>query len=311
MTHQRIRRQLSSLLIIASLSACNKPTTVGHNEKEKTTQDKKLHVIASFSILGDIVQNIGGDRIQLTTLVGPEQDAHVYQPTPKDAQTIATAQLIFTNGLGFEGWLDRLKSSAQYKGDAVVASTGVQPLTLKEDGHVEDDPHAWQDISNVKNVYVKNILAGLVKADPSGATYYQQRAKEYSQQLDALNTEYETAFSKISDNERKVVTSHDAFAYFGQHYNVKFLAPQGVSTESEASAKHVAQLIQQIKQEQVKAIFVENISNSKLLEQITKETGAQIGGQLYSDALSIDTAPANTYLNMMKHNLHSLIKVMK
>lgn len=305
------------IVLCASIlfAACNKPA----NKPSQTQASNKVEVVASFSILADLAQEIGGERVNVSVLVGANQDAHVFQPTPQDIKKVANAQVLISNGLGFEGWLDRLNQSAQFKGTAIVASTGVQPLKLEgeahdsheahaEHGHDSQDPHAWQNIQNVRDFYITNILAGLIKADAPGTDYYQQRAAAYHEKLNQLDTSIEQRFAKIPQARRKVVTSHDAFGYFGHRYAVQFIAPQGISTESEASAKTVANLIRQIKQEQVKAIFIESISNRQLLEQISKETGAKIGGELYSDALSEPNAAGSSYVNMMKHNADTILE---
>ncbi len=287
----------------------------------------KLPVVASFSILGDMVAEVGGDRVAVTTLVGPDGDAHVYQPTPADAQMIAGASLVVVNGLGFEGWLDRLIEASEYKGPVVVATEGVTALEMAEGGdddhaegeahdhdhdhdheghdHGGTDPHAWQSLANAR-LYVANIEAGLTAADPEGAATYAANAATYLAEIDAVEAEVVAAIAALPEARRSVVTSHDAFGYFAAAYGLTFHAPEGVSTESEASAADVAALITQMKAESITAVFVENISDSRLLEQITAETGAKVGGTLFSDALSGPDGPAATYLGMMRHNVATL-----
>lgn len=269
---------------------------------------ERLPVVATFSILGDMTARVGGDRIALTTLVGPDGDAHVFQPGPGDARALASARLLVLNGLGFEGWIDRLKEAAGFQGVEVVATSGVEALPLAE-GDEEDhghehaafDPHAWQDVANAE-VFVRNIAAGLERADPDGAAIYRANVEAYLAELHALDEETRTAMLRVPEAQRVLVTSHDAFGYFAHAYGVKVLAPQGVSTESEASAATVARLIEQIRAERVQAVFVENISDPRLVDQIVRETGARVGGTLYSDALSPPGTPAATYLDMMRHN---------
>jgi len=273
---------------------------------------EKMPVVATFSILGDVVSEIGADRVTVTTLVGPDGDAHVYQPSPADAQAVASAKVVFVNGLGFEGWMDRLIASAEYKGPVVVASEGVAPRTFDDDatdagqGAEEHehgtDPHAWQNPKNVE-IYVGNITAALVAADPEGAATYEANRTKYLAELDQLDTDIRAAVAAIPENRREIVTSHDAFGYFGAAYGMTFMAPQGISTESEASAGDVAALITQIRDDRIPAVFMENISDPRLLDQIAAETGAKIGGTLYSDALSPADGPAATYLTMMRHNM--------
>jgi zinc/manganese transport system substrate-binding protein len=265
---------------------------------------ERLPVVASFSILGDMTARVGGDRIALTTLVGPDGDAHVFQPGPGDARALANARVLVLNGLGFEGWIDRLKEAAGFRGVEVVATAGVEPLTEDEEhGHEHGayDPHAWQDVANAE-IFVRNIAAGLEQADPDGAAIYRANAQVYLAELRALDEEIRSAMERVPEAQRVLVTAHDAFRYFAHAYDVKVLAPQGVSTDSEASAADVARLIEQIRAERVQALFVESISDPRLVDQIVRETGARIGGTLYSDALSPPGTPAATYLGMMRHN---------
>jgi zinc/manganese transport system substrate-binding protein len=305
---------------------------------------EKLRVIATFSILGDIVANVGGDRVEVITLVGPDGDAHVFQPAPADAQAVAGAQVIFANGLGFEGWMDRLIEASGTTAALINASEGVSPIAFGEEKHAEEagheghdhdahaeeagheghdhddhadeagheghdhgafDPHAWQSPVNVA-LYVGNIARGLSSVDPEGAAIYQANAAAYIAELDALDAEIRAAIAALPEDRRTVVTSHDAFGYLAAAYGLTFVAPQGVSTEAEASAQDVAALITQIRDAGIAAVFVENIADRRLLDQIATETGAAIGGTLYSDALSGPEGPAGTYLAMMRHNLSQL-----
>jgi zinc/manganese transport system substrate-binding protein len=266
-------------------------------------------VIASFSILGDLVARVGGEHVTVTTLVGPNGDAHVYEPTPADARNTAAAELVIVNGLGFEGWLDRLVQASGYKGTVAVASTGVEPIAMGEEEHKEAgdhhhegvDPHAWQSVANTE-IYVKNIAEALCASDAADCSAFRASAAAYTDELKALDAQIKAGFARIPDERRKVITSHDAFGYFAKTYGIEVLAPQGVSTESEASAADVANLIRQIRAEGVTALFVENISDPRLIEQIARETGARPGGELYSDALSGPDGPAPTYVEMMRHN---------
>ena len=269
--------------------------------------EQPLKVVASFSILGDMVQQVGGDQIKVTTLVGADADGHVYQPTPADARTVARADLLVVNGLSFEGWIDRLIQASGYKGSVITATDGIQPQKMQ----VHDtDPHAWQNLSNAR-IYIRNIVKGLSLADPAGASVYKANAVRYLEKLDAVEAEVVKTISSIPPQRRKVVTLHDAFGYFEAAYGLAFLAPVGISTESEASAADVAKLIRQIRKEQIPAVFIENISDPRLLEQITRETGARIGGVLYSDALSSTDGPASTYLDMFLYNTHTLAEALK
>jgi zinc/manganese transport system substrate-binding protein len=264
-------------------------------------------VVASFSILGDLVAQVGGDRITLKVLVGPDQDAHVYQPTPTDAQQLTMAQLVVVNGLGFEGWIERLIKASGYRGPIIVATQDLLGLA-DEEGKV--DPHVWQNPQHVHR-YIHNITEGLIAIDPAGEETYRQNARQFLKQLEQLDQEIRASIATLPQDRRTVVTSHDAFAYFGKAYGLKFVAPQGMNTDSEASARDVAELIRQIQREKIPAVFVENISDPRLLQQIARETRAGIGGTLYSDALSDAGGDAGTYLAMMSHNLSVLVHALQ
>jgi zinc/manganese transport system substrate-binding protein len=276
-------------------------------------QEAKLPVVASFSIVGDIVQNIGGDRIALTTLVQPGSDAHVYTPTPADAKAVANARLVVANGLTFEGWMKRLMQASASKAALVEAAAGVKGR--KEEaapGHNHGglDPHAWQSVANVR-LYAANIRDGLIVADPAGKATYEDNARRYLAELDTLEEEIKAAVARIPADRRKVITSHDAFGYFEQAYGIAFIAPRGVSTESEASAQDVAQIIRQIRREKIPAVFLENVSDQRLIQQIARESGTRIGGTLYSDALSKPDGPAPTYIRMMRHNIRAISEALQ
>ena len=267
---------------------------------------EKIPVVATFSILGDFVKNVGGDRVTVSTLVRPNGDAHVYQPSPADAKTVVDAKIVFMNGLGLEGWLDRLIKASGTKGAIVVATKGIKPHEMKEEegGHAEHklDPHAWQSIANAK-IYTGNIRDALTAADPPGRKVYEDNAADYLKRLDDLEKEVKETIAKIRPEKRRVITTHDAFGYFASAYGMEFIAPQGVSTETEASAKDVAKIIRQIKAEKIPAVFMENISDPRLVQRIADETGAKIGGTVYSDSLSDNKGPASTYIGMMEHNI--------
>ncbi|TAK47617.1 MAG: metal ABC transporter substrate-binding protein [Xanthobacteraceae bacterium] len=264
-----------------------------------------LRVVASFSILADFVRNVGGERVAVSALVGPDGDAHVYTPTPADAKGVATADVVIVNGLGFEGWLDRLIKSAGRKTPAVVATKGIAPRK-QADAHGHDaDPHAWQSVANAK-IYVANIRDALSAADPAGATSYQANAAAYLARLDALEREVREAVMRVPAERRKVISTHDAFGYFAAAYGLEFIAPQGVSTESEASAGDVARIIRQIKAQKIPAVFLENVSDPRLIRRIAEETGAKIGGTLHSDALTPENGDAPTYIDLVRHNIKAL-----
>lgn len=272
-----------------------------------------IPVVASFSILGDLVQVVGGDRVKVTTLAGPDADAHEFAPSPAHAKAVLIARLFVINGLDFEPWAQKLAKSAGYKGETLVASKGVTPReTAAEAGHAHSDidPHAWQNPLNAV-LYVNNIAAALAKVDPNGAPSYQANATAYAKQLRDFDAQAKSQFDAIASAKRKVITSHDAFGYLAARYGISMLAPEGVNTDTQPSAKHVAELIRQIKREKIKAVFVENMSNPKLISQLSKDVGVTVGATLYSDALSNASGPAATYLQMMNHNLTQLAAAMK
>jgi zinc/manganese transport system substrate-binding protein len=265
----------------------------------------RIKVVATTSILGDFVKNVGGDRIEVTTLVGPNSDAHVYSPSPVDAKKLHDAQVVVVNGLGLEGWMTRLVQASGTKAATVIATKGITPRKMEDEhkpGRMITDPHAWQSIANAK-VYVANIRDGLIKADPAGKDAYEANAKTYTAKLDDVEKEVKAAIATIPADHRRIITTHDAFGYFGDAYGMAFVAPEGVSTESEPSAKDVAKIIQQIRAQKIPAVFLENVSDPRMMEQIAKESGAKIGGTLFSDALSDANGPAATYVDMMRNNI--------
>jgi zinc/manganese transport system substrate-binding protein len=270
----------------------------------------EVKAVATFSILGDIVARVGGDRVDVTTIVGPNADTHVYEPKPSDAVAVSQADVLFVNGLGFEGWLDRFVEATNFGGPVVVASEGVKTHTMDEDGTVVTDPHAWQSLDNGL-LYVKNVAAGLCAVDGEGCATYEANAAAYSGEIAALDAAVIADIAEVPAAKRQVITTHDAFGYFGEEYGVKFLAPEGISTDSEASAADVAKLIEQIKADGVSALFIENMSDGRLVEQIADETGVTVGGELYADALSEPDQGAATYLDMFKHNIGLLVPAME
>ena len=261
----------------------------------------RLNVVASFSILGDFVRNVGGERVSVTALVGPDGDVHVYTPAPADAKKIADAKLLVINGLGLEGWLPRLLQASGSKAPIITATKDIAPLKLGSDA----DPHAWQSVANAK-IYVANIRNALVAADPADAEVFHANAENYLSKLDALDREVRAAIAQIPQNRRKVISTHNAFGYFAAHYGIDFIAPLGVSTESEVSARDIAKIITQVKKSGIPAVFLENISDDRLMRRISAETGARVGGTLYSDALTGEKGEAPTYIDMVRHNIKAL-----
>ncbi|MGF7158774.1 zinc/manganese transport system substrate-binding protein [Rhodoligotrophos appendicifer] len=304
----------TSLLLLGNVAASAEP----------------LKVVASFSIIADFAKNVGGDRVEIVTLVGPNGDAHVYDPKPSDAAALAAADVVLTNGLQFEGFLPRLIKASGAKAPMVELTKGAEILKVEEEPHAhaeagehqhekaedhdheeghhhhgEFDPHAWQSVHNAE-VYVKNIADAFCAADKAGCDTYTANAKIYTNALKALDTEIKAAVAEIPENKRTVITSHDAFGYFEHEYQIILLAPEGISTDTEASAADVAALIRQIREDKASAIFVENISNPKPIERIGQETNLKVGGELFSDALSEESGPAATYIEMMRHNIKTI-----
>lgn len=291
------------------------------------SNDDKVPVVTSFSILADLVREVGGDAVDVVSLVGPDGDAHAFEPTPQDARTLQRAHVLVTNGLGFEGWMARLKKSAGFKGQEVVATKGVEPRKLTahghghggggggggghahQHGHGDRDPHAWQNPLNVVT-YVRNIANGLAKADPPRAATYRERAATYAADLKALDARIRETLAALPPGRRSVVTTHDAFGYYADAYGLRFIPARGLANEAEPSARDVAALIDRIRKENIPAVFVENIADPRLMEQLTRETDAVIGGRLYSDALSRPGGPAASYVQLMQANTAELLKAL-
>jgi zinc/manganese transport system substrate-binding protein len=273
-------------------------------------QAKPLEAVASFTVIADMVHNVGGDHVHVVSLIGPNGDPHVYEPTPDDAQALKSADVAFVSGLNLEGWLGRLVTASGFKGQPVVLSEGIHTRSMEEDGQRITDPHAWNSAANAV-VYVRNIIAALAKADPANAADYQARGQRYIARLQALDSYARAQVQAIAPERRKVLTSHDAFGYFGDAYGVTFLSPLGFSTESEASAADVGRLINQIKREHVSAYFFENSGDPRLVQQIARASGAQPGGELFVESLSTADGPAPTYLQMFRYDVDKMVAAMK
>jgi zinc/manganese transport system substrate-binding protein len=274
--------------------------------------ERQIEVVASFTILADMASEIGGRSVNVKSLVGPDKDAHVYEPTPEDVRTLRRASLLIINGMGFEGWIERLVEASGFRGTVVIASQGIKPFRDGSEGRREskgqagaEDPHAWQSLPNART-YVANIANAMIRSLPTNETDIRAAARRYSLALDSTDAWVRRELATIPKEKRKVITSHDAFRYFEKEYGVTFLAPQGWTTESQPTAAGVAALIRQARRERITALFVENISDSRLLEQIARESRSRVGGRLYSDALSHPDGPAGTYLDMFRHNVKTL-----
>lgn len=276
---------------------------------------EKLPVVASFSILADLVKVVGGERVAVTSLVGPDADAHVFAPTPQDAVRIARARLVVVNGLGFEGWQQRLVQAARYQGEVLVASTGVKPRGHAHEGgddheHGHLDPHAWQDPQNVM-LYVANIAAALARVDPKGAAIYRANAAGYQLLLRELDAWAGARFAAVPVNQRRAVTAHAAFDYLAARYGLRLSALQALSTDSEPGARAMGELVRRMRADGTTAVFAENLHNARLLRQLAGEAGVTVGGKLYADALSSPRGPAPTYLALMRYNVEQLASGMQ
>lgn len=261
----------------------------------------KIDVVASFSILADMVEQVAGDKANVTAIVGPDADAHLYAPNAGDAIAVTKADLVIINGMGFETWSTSLIETSGTKATIAIATQGIEPLLVE--GAI--DPHAWNSLTN-GIIYINNIQAALTAASPENAAIFKKNADAYRTKLMALHNRALADIDKLPLDKRVVVTAHDAFGYLASAYGLTFLAPQGIDTEAEPSAKELAELISFLREKGAGALFVENIANSDLIAQISRETGIKIGGRIYSDALSVKGSPATSYLAMFKHNLELL-----
>ena len=270
---------------------------------------KQLHAVASFSILGDIVSQVGGDHVVVTSIVGPNEDSHIYEPKPQDAVSITNADIVIINGLGLEGWMTRLDEATLPKAKLVIATKGIAPRKMQEDGKEITDPHAWQSPVNGL-IYARNVADALCDIDPEDCDGFRKNLESYSLEIKTLDNDLLAHVSQIPIAQRQVITTHDAFGYFGAAYGVRLLAAEGMSTESEPSAADLARLVRQIKQTRASALFIENMSDPRLIEQIANETGAKLGGTLFADALSKPGEGGATYLELIKHNADLLIAAM-
>lgn len=268
-------------------------------------QDAKLPVVATITIIADFVKNVGGNRVAVTSLVGPNGDAHTYQPKPSDAKALAAAKLVVENGFGLEGFMARLVKASGTHATVIEATKGITPRKGDEEEHGGIDPHAWQSVANAK-IYVANIRDGLAGVDQAGQPVYAANADKYLKQLDDLEAEVKAGIAKIPEANRRIVSSHDAFGYFAAAYGIEFIPAQGLSTDAEPTPKRVAELIRQVKKEKVRAVFFENMSNPQIIKRISQETGAVVGGTLYADALSDAKGPASTYIDMIRYNVRTL-----
>ena len=295
------RTSLQLLLAMAAL----RPAMAAVATSAEPAAAPVLKVVATFSILADMVREIGGQAVEVSALVGPNADAHVYEPTPADVRRVARADVVVANGLRFEGWIDRLIASSGYRGKVVVASAGIVPLQLGGGA----DPHAWQSLANGQR-YAETLRAALVAAAPQRSAEINARAASYVARMAALDEDTRNRIAALPESRRRVITSHDAFGYFAAAYGVRFIAPRGWTTGSEPSAETVARIVRQARETQASALLVENISDPRLIERIAREAGLKVGGALYSDALSAPGTAADTYVHLFEHNVRTLVEAM-
>lgn len=321
-----MKKTARQLLFLLSLSYMLLMTPTTNAE-----QTRPIPVVASFSILADMTKKIGGPLVSVTSLVGANSDAHVFSPSPAHARALSDAKVVVINGLGFEGWIDRLIKSSGFAGELVVASNGVTPLGFADEHESHDarkadhhnhshkadrgshgnvDPHAWQDLHNGQ-IYAANIRDALMAAMPAYREQINARAQQYIEQIRILDQITHERVGRLPPPIKRVITSHDAFGYFGHAYGIRFFAVQGLSTDREVSAGDMATLIREIRQEQVRALFIENMSDPRLMQRISEETGVRIGGELYSDALSAPGTPADTYLKMFETNVNTILQAIE
>ncbi len=304
---------------------------VSFNLSDVSAKENRKKVVVSFSILEDIVSVIGGKRVHVTSLVRRNMDLHMFQPTPRQAKIVSSADLVIMNGLGLEGWMERLVKASGYKGKTIVATDNIPKLKFEDDhddhkkddhghkkdhddhhghGHGEWDPHVWLSVPNMK-IYVTNVAEAMSRMDPSSKTYYMKNLKKYMSDLDNLDKFIRRSVNSIPKKDRVVITSHEAFGHLSNEYGIEMLAPQGLSTETRARASRIASIVRFIKKNSVKALFPENITDNRLIQQIAKQTNIKIGSSLYSDALSEKNGPAGTYLNYMRYNIETIVNVLK
>jgi zinc/manganese transport system substrate-binding protein len=271
---------------------------------------KDIDAVASFTVLADMARQIGGAHVHVRSLIGPNGDPHAYEPTPQDAAALRQADLIFVNGLGLEGWIDRLIRASGTEGTVIVASDGIVVRTRTKDGSEIPDPHAWNSAANGA-LYAANIAKALIAADPADAAAYRANDRRYEAELRGLDTWARQEVATIPADRRKVITGHGAFGYMGAAYGIEFRAPVGFSTEAETSASTVAALIDQIKRDKITAVFIENSNDPRLVEQIAAATGVRVGKTLYAEALSPADGPAPTYAAMFRYNIETLVSGMR
>jgi len=303
MRYRRIRLlTVLCLPLLLGLTACS-------SRDSSVARSGKPIVVATFSVLGDLVKIVAGDSVEVVTLVGPDGDAHTFEPTPKDGVSLAEADVIFENGVGFEAWLDKLYSSSKSKAKRVVVSEGLRLRTLEN----EHDPHLWHDVKNAIHM-VGVIRDKLAEADPPNADKYRANAAAYLDRLNTLDAWVVEKVGTLPKAKRKLVTSHDTFGYFADRYGFEVVGSglESVSTEaSDPSPAAFAKLVGEIKAAKVPAIFAENVHNPKLMERLAKEAGVKVAPPLFTDALGKPGSEGDTYEKMMRYNVSTIMDALK
>jgi zinc/manganese transport system substrate-binding protein len=314
------------LLTVLMLAACGggtgtAPAATQPPQSSGGSDGGKLNVVATFSVLGDMVQNVGGDLVALRTLVGPGGDAHAFQPTPADGVALAEADLVIENGVAFETWLDNLYDASGSQARRVAVAEGLDLIKGEEgdehaeadehaeeqEAHGEYDPHVWHDVANAIKM-VEAIRDALAAADPANAAGYKANADAYLAELNTLDGFIVEQTATLPEERRKLVTTHDTFAYFARRYGYEIVGTAlGATTAADPAAGEIVALVEQIKAAGVPAIFAENIQNPRLMEQIASEAGVALGPPLYTDALGEPGSDGATYVQMMRSNVTTLV----
>lgn len=288
-------------LLLAVFISCNSETPENSSDKIKT--------VSTISIINDMVKNIGGDKVETHLICAIGTDPHSYIPKPSDPREISKSDIVFNNGIGLEHWIEQMIRNAGGDRPVIIVSEGITPIR-DEAGFEDPDPHAWFDLENAQ-VYAKNIASGLIAIDPENESYYQANLERYLSELDEAHNWAKQQISEIPQVARVLITSHDAFRYFGKTYGLEVHGLQGISTESKPRTEDVKNIIDLIKEKNLKAVFIETTVNPALLQQITNETGAVIGGTLYSDSIGEPGSDGETFINAFKSNVSKIKNALK
>jgi ABC-type Zn uptake system ZnuABC Zn-binding protein ZnuA len=279
------------------------------NNTIKTKDNDKITAVSSITIINDIVKNIGKDKVEAKSICGIGIDPHTYHAKPSDPRLISEADIVFINGFALEHWIEEMIRNAGGNKTVVTVTEGLIPMT-DERGFGDPDPHAWFNVENVKT-YADNIANGLIGIDKKNEEFYKTNLREYKAKLDSLNLWIKEQIETLLPEKRVLITSHDAFRYFGKAYGFEVKGLQGISTEAKVQTEDVKKLIDLIKERNLKSVFIETSVNPKLLEEISKETGAKVGGTLFSDSVGDEGKPEGTYTGAVTHNVNTIINALK